>query len=604
MQGYAASHRRSGSQPSRRYLIRCRGTLAAVARIIFGIALLVLVVTTIGGPGWLDVSTSAVLATHLEHTAASPLYDTIASAFAYLPVGEAGFRLALLAALLGAIAVAGAVRAARALLPKDPVAWICGALLLMLAPPFRIAAAMAAPSLLAACGVVWGLALAVEHARQPAAGKANAALACAAVVVGSAPWLGAPFLVAITLYLARAGAARTQLAIGVGAIGALSAVYWIGALGRMPDPDFDLHAFVASSGYGAAAVLAGVGLLGIAFAAATRLRDAIWLALVLAIVILHALFVDHGAVIALPLLAVGASILPSAIVRLVPRQRHLVAAAATVPLVAAALLLGPLWRADDPGDAPSRLASDLLDEQPPGPGVFVARRAAAWNAIQYEQAIAGARPDLALVPPLPPSSADVIVKRALVEQRIAASDVFAFGRLNPQWSLPRGRSFQLLLAEPRSLAAIRPPAHYASAIGEEEAVLAAVTLARYEAGFGRLDAAAHAAGLSGARFNAADLAMLATARPVHTPLFGLLPDFGTTAGPWMLDLFGDDLAWVAGMKVEDPPQDAPTARRLHALWRRLLAGTIKADDPAIAALGQRAVTATADLEAALAAAKH
>src|SRR5205085_513316 len=163
-----------------------------------------------------------------------------------------------------------------------------------------------------------------EHAREPAARKALAALACAVVVVGSAPWLGAPFLVAITLYLARAGAARTQLAIGVGAIGALSAVYWIGALGRMPDPDFDLH-----------------------------------------------------------------------------------------PLVGAALLMGPLWRADDPSDAPSRLASDLLDEQPPGPGVFVARRAAAWNAIQYEQAIAGARPDLVLLAPLPPNSADVIVKRAL-----------------------------------------------------------------------------------------------------------------------------------------------------------------------------------------------
>jgi hypothetical protein len=571
-----------------------------VLRIVFAISLLLLVAGTIGGPGWLDVSGSAVLATHLEHTAASPLYDMAASVFAYLPVGEPGFRLGLLAAVLGAIAITGVVRTSRALLPKDPVAWLCGPLLLMVTPPFRLAAAMATPALLAACGVIWALALAIEHAREPDPRKALAALACAGVVVGSAPWLGAPVLVAITLYLARSGAARTKLAIGVGTIGALACILWVGAVGRMPDPSFDLHGFVASSGYGAAAVLVGVGLLGIAFAAVTKLRDAAWLAIVLAIVILHAIFVDHGALIALPLFAAGAAVLPSAVVRLVPKQRHVIAAVAIVPLLGAALVIGPMWRVDDPGDAPSRFATDLLDDQPPGPGVFVARRGVAWTAIEYAQTIAGARPDLALAPPLPATSADIVVKEALMKRRIAASDVFAFGRLNPEWAFPRGRSFQLLLAEPQTLAAIRPPAHYASVIGEEEATVAAVTLARYEAGFGRLDGAAHAAGLSGSRFNAADLAILATARPVQMPLYGWLPDFHTPPGPWMRELFGDDLAWVAGMTVEDPPVDAPPARRLHALWRKfLVAGTVSPDDPAIVALGPEAVNATRGLEALL-----
>jgi hypothetical protein len=61
----------------------------------------------------------------------------------------------------------------------------------------------------------------------------------------------------------------------------------------------------------------------------------------------------------------------------------------------------------------------------------------------------------------------------------------------------------------------------------------------------------------------------------------------------MLELLGDDLAWVAGMDVPDITEPAP--RHLHTLWRKLLSGQIKADDPAIVALGPDAVAATAEL---------
>jgi len=570
-----------------------------IDRVTLALALIVLVMGAAGGPTWTSASTEAVLATHLEHTAVSPLYGTVAGVAAYLPVGEPGFRLALLGAVLGAFTVLGVIRAARALLPKDPIAGVAGAALLLLAPPFRDAAGFAHPAILAACGVVWSVAFAIEYARadERDARVALGAMACAAIVVGAAPWLGAPVLVAVGIYLARAGVPRSLLVIAVGAIGAIAILLWVGAIGRMPDPAADLHAFVAASGRGAAAVLVGVGLLGVAFAAATKLPHAAWLALVIAIVAAHAIFIDHDATALLALFAVGAAVLPSAVVRVLPQRRHVVAAAAGIPLVGAALLAGPALAIDDPGDAPSRIANDLLDDIPPGPGVFVATRPATLSAVEYAQLVAGSRPDLALVPPMAPTQADVIVKNALVTNRLAASDAFAFGRLDPKRAFPRGRSFQLLGTEPTKLAPIRQPAHYRSALGAQEAVLLALSLARYEAGNGRLDAAAHAAGLASTRFGAADLALLATARPSRPPLYSAVPAFDTPVGPWMLDVFGDDLAWVAGLDVPEVGSDAPPARRLHALWRRLLTGAIKADDPAIAALGPIAVSATRQLVA-------
>ncbi|MDQ3365096.1 MAG: hypothetical protein M3680_06685, partial [Myxococcota bacterium] len=97
---------------------------------------------------------------------------------------------------------------------------------------------------------------------------------------------------------------------------------------------------------------------------------------------------------------------------------------------------------------------------------------------------------------------------------------------------------------------------------------------------------------------AADLAVLATAAPSRPALFGFVPSFGEPVGPWLLDLLGDDLQWVAGL--EPPAVTAPAARRLHALWRELLLGTRPADDPEIVALGPAAVAATQQLLASLA----
>lgn len=562
---------------------------------VFAIALVVLVAGAAGGPGWDAASGHAVLATQLARTTGAPLYGLLADAFALLPVGEPGFRLGLLGAVLGAATLAGVVRAARGLSPKDPYAGVIAAVLLWLAPPFREAAGFATPTLLAGCGAVWAVAGAAAHARSAKPRWIAVALVGVGAVVGSAPWLGLALAVAIALWLARSKARREHLALGCGAIGLAMVTWSIGSLGGLPDLDPSLTAMVGATGRGAAAIVIGTGLLGAAFGAATGLAPARWLVLVIAIATVHAIVVDPAADALLALLAVGCAIIPSAVAKLVPDRRLVVTLGTGVPLVLTALVTGASLGVEDPQNAPARLADDIIGAAPSGPGIVVAASATTWSAINYAQVVAGARPDLALVAPLAPTAMDVMVANALSAKQNVVADVPAIGRLDPLRALPSGRGFELLGAAPDHALLPRPPADYPSTIGQREAVALAIARARYEALSGRLDAAARAAGLAD-RFGAAGLAMLATTAPTaeRPALFGLLPRLADPPpGPWLLELFGDDLAWVAG--IDQPQAAAPPSRRLHALWRELLMGRRKVDDPDIAALGPAAVAATREL---------
>jgi hypothetical protein len=176
--------------------------------------------------------------------------------------------------------------------------------------------------------------------------------------------------------------------------------------------------------------------------------------------------------------------------------------------------------------------------------------------------------------------------------QIAAADTPAFGRLDARRALPRGRGFQLLAEPPQTGAPVPPPARYRTPIGEREAIALALARARYEGSYARLDLAARAAGLTD-RFRAADLALLSVAAPTRErpALFGFIPPLeGERGGRWVLELFADDLAWVAGLP--QPEATAPAERVLHALWRKLWRGQLGPTDPAIGALGLPALFAT------------
>jgi hypothetical protein len=583
--------------------------LAWLEPTVFVLALVVFILGTGGGPGW-GSSIHVVLATRLVHVATAPLYDVLASIASLVPAGEPGFRLGVLGALLGAATLAGVVAAVRALVPREPSTGLVAALLLAIAPPFREATAFATPSILAACGTAWAIAFALRYARDsrdiPPIGTsippltdardAAAAIAACAVVVGSAPWLGAALTIAVAIFLARRGAPRTILAVSVGALGLAVVALWWSALGGAPGANGSLAATIGET-RGAAAIVVGVGLVGIGFGALTGLPFAAWLALVALVVAGHQIIVGGAPSTMLVAFAIGAAIVPSAVVRALAHghgwRRQLLAFSVGLPLVAAAALAIDRFSVDDPGSAPHDLAFDLESSVPPGPGVFVATRTTSWLALAHEATIAGARPDLALVSPRPSDEADTIVADTLRADRIAAADAATVGRLDPRRTIPRGRGFQLVQEIPERAMPVAPPATYATATGREQGILLALERARFEAASGRYDLAARAAGLA-ERFGAADLAVLAatTVTPLRPPLFEHLPLAGEPVGPWLLELYGDDLAWIAGLPEPELPADAPMPRRLHAKWREILTGRTTPDDPAIAEMGLSAIIAT------------
>lgn len=561
-------------------------------RALFLGALAVLLFGTAGG-AWGMASDHAVLASALDRSALAPLYSALAGIAAQLPIGEPWFRVGALGAVLGAVALVGVARASRALLPKDPVAGYAAALALALAPPFRDAAAFPGPSMLAAAGAIWACAFALEHARQPDRARAWSAVAAIACVIGSAPWLGLALGAFAIAWLRRPA---RDTAVAIGAIGAFVVVMWLGATGSVLELDPDLSSTIAATGQGAASVVVGAGLLGIAFAGVTGLPHARGLVGAIAIVALHAVLFDHAPVAILVLFAPGLAVIPSGIVRAVPdgaNRRHLIAAIAGAPLVGAALLSGA-FSADDPGHAPARVAFDLT-ALPSGPGVLAITREHTRSSLAYAQRVAGLRPDLQVIsvdPDLPGS--DIGVGTGVRAGAVAAADVPSLGRIGFRFASPRGRAYLITATPPRLFErSIPSPPHYASATGEQLSISIAIDRARFEAGSGRLGDAARAAGLLD-RFDAAELAILSTTRPVRPAFFGFIPRLDDLApGPWLLQLFGDDLAWVAG--IDSPIVDAPRERKLHALWRRVWLDQLAPDDPQLTTLGPDAVRATSEI---------
>jgi hypothetical protein len=535
----------------------------------FGLVLVALVIDAGGGAGWGVSSAQAVLGARMDHGAAAPLYDVLASVAALLPFGEPGFRIELLGALLGAATCAGVIACAQVLVPKDRLAGLAGVVVLVLAPPFR----EASPGLLAACGTVWALA---------SSGRV-ASLAACAVVVGSAPYLG----LALTILLAIRCDDRP---LGLALVGLTAIALWLGATGSLPGFHPSLAAAIAATQRGA--VVVGAGLVALGFGALTGLPRSRELAVVTALVCLHELLFGGTAPVVLAMFAIAIAIIPAAIARAASLKYRDLAALAAIPLAIAALLAGTA--VEHPGSTSTRLVNDLTGDVPAGPGVFVATRAPSYLALDYEWVVAGARPDLMLVPPMPAQEADVIVADQLRADHIAAADAASFGRLDVKRVIPSNRGFQLIGDLPTIAVPVVPPAHYPTSLGVEESTMLALERARHEAASGRLDGAARAAGLAD-RFGAADLAVLAATIPSSTrpALFGFLPLDIAPPGPWLLDVFGDDLAWVAGLDVK--PVESPMPRKLHALWRDVFAGKKKPDDPAIIALGPRAVDATNEM---------
>ncbi len=525
-----------------------------------------------GAPGWRDAGDAAAAAVALDvapPAAAGPvLLGKLAS---LVPLGDLGFRVAALSIVAAVVALAGVVALARALVPDEPLAGPVAAAVLALSPALTAAGGQAGGAAFAAAVVVWGVVLAVRARRAAAAASRARRLATAAVLAVTLPlWWPAP----------------------ASLIDGLDLAAWPVRLGHV----------VAALGDGAGAPLVLIGLVGLGFATLTGLRGAgLVLAaagLAIAAAALGPAHQAHAhAAPALCLLAVGAAVVAGAVARVLgrqpsPHQRLAISGAVCAPLAALAALGPSSGRVDLGGDTPARAAAAVTAALPPGPGLVVLASPELYAAARAERVLAGARPDLTITPYA--AGADEAVVTALRAGYTVGSDRAAFDRLDPRLARPAGRGFALELAAPELTWATPDPARWPGPIGARLAEDLALERATYEAVHARLDEAARAAGLVAAgRFAAGDLALLAGAVPTRArpPLYAFVPALGGDRVGWRPAVLGDDLAWVAGLPAAPVPPGAPE-RRLHALWREVLGGTLPADDASVRALGPAAVEAT------------
>jgi hypothetical protein len=548
------------------------------------------------GPGWFAAAEHVTAARLGNVPAWSPGYAAVAALAAWLPIGEVAARVALISALAAGLAAAGVVAMTRALVPREVGAGVAAVIVLAAVGAVRTAAAVPGPAMLVAAGVAW-TAAGVIAIRRGEPGE-PAAVGGLALALATAPWLGVALAVIVVpvVWPRR----RALLVVPLAVVAPLILVAGVPPSG-VALAAARARAVIGALGGDAGVVVLGAGALGLGFGAATGLRGAGIAVLVVLAALIGAIASPiggpDGAVVVLIGLALGIPVLATAGLRaaagtLDGARRSIAAGALAAAFVLPAVLLARAAEVDA-GDAPARVAADLAGTAPAGPGAVFVGGEAALTALRHERVVAGLRPDL--VPAPRTDAADQLVVALMRQGQVVVADLPAFGRLDDRFARPTGRGFQLLLAEPAEAASPpRPPASYAGAIGAELAARLALARALWEGAAGRLDDAARAAGLAGTRFDAGTIAVLGATRPTaaRPALFAFVPDLGSPDGADRLALFGDDLAWVGAIPQPPLPPEAAPERRLHARWQAILVGIAPPADPAIAALGDAAVTAT------------
>ncbi len=644
----------------------------------------------LAAPGitWMDSGELTAAAFHLggAHPPGHPAHTLLGKLATLAPFGEIALRLALLSAACMAAAVAGVVALARALVPDEGPAAAGASLLVALAPITQLNATRAEVYAPACALLVWAMVMTVRYVRatdhdtHAASNAFMAALLCG-LAAAFHPLIAASAALPMALAILVAGRAHLRAlalpSLGLGLLGLLAyaqlpvranasdvpPIMWgdpstlsgfvdvlrapayqgnfslAGAAGR-----FGEMIMVIGEGMGLAVLFAGI--LGLAFAAVTRLRGAV-VPLAGAVCVLLGAATQKawnpdmpGYVLpALMFLAAGIAPIVGAITRMLPGEareaawRPAIAAVVIVPLLAmgasatSSRAAGAGFRS---GDGPLRLWSETVELLPPGPGLYFANSDHALFSAQYEQLVAGGRPDIALanaelsrdrwflarLKALAPdiyvpfiddgkryrSMAARMAEQNLAAGRVVAGDEPVLGRIRGPRVRALGRSYlYAATAAPAPSPPARAPAPpvYEGDIGTRIARRIGLTRALYEAARGHLAEAARAAGID-AWFGAEGMAALARATPGRRrpPLYSLVggPTTVFISAPWQLELLATDLGWVAGAMPRLPAQRHPPPELvLHAVWRALLSGKIEPGDPMLAGLDRAAARRTASM---------
>ena len=421
---------------------------------VFAVATAVYAVMAGGGVAWMDAGELSAAAFTLggAHPPGHPVHTLLGKLASLLPVGEIGFRIALVSAVGMAAALAGVVALARRLAPERDAgraAGIVGAVLAGLAPPAMANATRAEVYGPTAALLVWSLVAVLDFARAPAGERQGRLLLAAAFGCALAAAIHPVIAAAAALPMAITASATARrrlirlappaILLGVLALAAYAYLpvratagdrallvwgepltadtFWRLVTGAAYQGNFSLGGTAErfaglwpivgqATGLG---VLLG-GLVGLGFGAVTRLRGAgtalgVAVAVVLGASLQGRLNPDLPGYVLTALLVLAAGLAPllAAALRMMPaelagpgrRGRPIAIAVVLVPVAAAGLLAasGPDL---DAGDDPTRLWAETVAVMPPGPGVYFAAGDHALFADQYERLVAGGRPDIAV----------------------------------------------------------------------------------------------------------------------------------------------------------------------------------------------------------------
>ncbi len=630
---------------------------------------------------WMDVGELSASAFLLggAHPPGHPGYSLLGKLATFVPIAEVATRLSMLSALATGACLAGLTRLSLIVFPERRLLAILLVVPAAYSPALWINATR--PEVYAACFALlsWAMVFAFEFllGETQRARHALVAVLLLALAAGFHPAIALsvalPLALALLLRANRRSIRLAPLALGLTLLASLLYLYLpTRALAQhppllmwgQPKNVTDFFALVTASVYqdnfasssiaermaaryvllseGTGLSLLLAGYAGLLFGALTRLRGCFVL-LVLAFVIPAAAALqssfnpDMSAYLGMTYLplSIGLGVLGVACSKLLPsglfasEHAALTSALAIVPILVFALVV-------DPGESHERDRSDdamqLWDEtvsaMPPGPGIFFASGDPLLFVSQYEELVAGARPDIVIANPqlvrdrwfldhlrsllpaedlylpfLDDARKGDIAERLVQENSQRGRAVWGDAPVPASSDvLATRRAFQLLAqpapAELVQASAEQPvptPLAFRGYVGRRIAGSSAVRRAQFEATHGRFAAALQALGKE-ARFPASAL-QVAPSKP------SLIPYLPRVSARFLYDdsqaqLLVDDIAWQLGLDTLELHGDA-VEQQIHFAWRLLLSGRQEQAEAAIAAIGEAAVQSTAPMLLAL-----
>lgn len=622
---------------------------------------------------WMDIGELSTSAFQLggAHPPGHPGHSLLGKLATFLPIGEVATRLSILSALSGGAALAALVALVQVFFPKHGLLAMSAAAIVAMTPALMLNATRGEVYTLTFALLLWGLCLAIRFLRSetPSARDALTGVFLIAIAATIHPAIvlsvGLPLLCTMLWHAQKRCLKLVPYALALTALAAMVYLYlpvralaidrppfvWgdPSSLGRLLDlvsasvyqdnfASSSLHGRIAGRLHmlseGPAFALVFVGSAGLLFGWITRLRGCgTLLAVVVSIVVASSLQTrfnpDMRAYLGMAhfCLAIGVSVVAMAVARMIapslsrednspnprPTSTRIVSVVTMLPVLIMGLLAGPSeGMARDASDDAMQLWDETIAMVPPGPGLFFAEGDHLLFVAQYEELVAGARPDIAVanselvrdlwflhhlrtrvpelyMPYLDDGQKGKIAERLYWENVSRGFRVWG-DALSPMPKHARAHGFAYeFLASPATSDSLPPtPLRYQGYVGNKIAGLAALRRARFDISQGKLSHAIAGLGAEDA-FAAVD-----TSASIQNP--SLVPFLPTLSQVFIYDdsqkqLLIADITWQLGLdRIEGA--GGGIEGRIHAAWQMLLTEEYQEAYVLLGTLGDAAMATT------------